>query len=99
MSDASTWPSGVLTGRAGRLCRDRGSGMLLSSPIKSDYAMTTGVVTAHLPKELAEERRRETLAALEDVDCGRVAEHAEVQAWAADLARVKKFRASSKRSD
>jgi len=47
--------------------------------------MTTRVVTAHLPKELAEERQRETLAALDEVDSGRVVEHAEVEAWAAGL--------------
>ena len=70
--------------------------MLLSSLIKSDYAMTTRVVTAHLPNELAEERQRETLAALEEVDSGRTVKHAEVEAWAAGLARVKKFRASTK---
>ena len=59
--------------------------MLLSRLIKSDYAMTTRVVTAHLPQELAEERLRETLAALEEVDTGRVVEHAEVEEWAAGL--------------
>jgi predicted transcriptional regulator len=76
--------------------------------------MTTRVVTAHLPEELAkkldgladrldrprgwlvkeaveayvglaEERRRETLEALRDVDAGRVVEHGEVEAWAAAL--------------
>ena len=47
--------------------------------------MTTRVVTAHLPLDLAEKRRRETLAALEEVDSGRVVQHAEVQAWAAGL--------------
>ena len=86
--------------------------------------MTTRVVTAHLPKELAEkldgladqldrprgwlvkeaveayvglaeERRRETL---EEVDSGRVVEHAEVEAWAAGLGRVKKPKPRSKRA-
>jgi predicted transcriptional regulator len=61
--------------------------------------MTTRVVTAHLPQELAEERRRETLAALEEVDSGRIVEHAEVEAWAAGLGRPKKSRASSKHAD
>ncbi len=90
--------------------------------------MTTRVVTAHLPKELAEkldgladqldrprgwlvkeaveayvglaeERRRETLAALQEVDSGRVVEHAEVEAWAAGLGRAKKPKARSKRAD
>lgn len=89
--------------------------------------MTTRVVTAHLPQELAakldgladqlerprgwlvkeaveayvglaEERRRETLAALEEVDSGRIVEHAEVEAWAAGLGRVKKSRTRSKRA-
>jgi len=89
--------------------------------------MTTRVVTAHLPKELAEkldgladqldrprgwlvkeaveayvglaeERRRETLAALEEVDSGQIVEHAEVEAWAAGLGRAKKPRARSKRA-
>jgi predicted transcriptional regulator len=81
--------------------------------------MGTRVVTAHLPKELAEkldglagqldrprgwlvkeaveayvglaeERHRETVAALKEVDAGRVVEHAEVEAWAASLGRAKK---------
>jgi predicted transcriptional regulator len=89
--------------------------------------MTTRVVTAHLPKELAErldglagqldrprgwlvkeaveayvglaeERRRETLAALQEVDSGRIVEHAEVEAWAAGLGRVKKSRARTRRA-
>ena len=51
--------------------------------------MTTRVVTAHLPQELAEKRRRETLAALDDVDSGRIVEHAEVEAWAAGLGQMK----------
>jgi predicted transcriptional regulator len=81
--------------------------------------MSTRVVTAHLPKELAEkldglagqldrprgwlvkeaveayvglaeERRRETLAALEEVDSGRVLDHAEVETWVASLDRPRK---------
>jgi len=48
---------------------------------------------------LAEERRRETLAALEEVDTGRTVDHAEVEAWAASLGRAKKPRARSKRAD
>jgi predicted transcriptional regulator len=76
--------------------------------------MDTRVVTAHLPRELAEkldgladtldrprgwlvkeaveayvglaeERRRETIAALEEVDAGQLVEHAEVAAWADGL--------------
>ncbi|MGB7738194.1 MAG: hypothetical protein WBM03_03710 [Steroidobacteraceae bacterium] len=47
--------------------------------------MTTRIVTAHLRQELAEERQRETLAALAEVYSGRVVEHAEVEAWAAGL--------------
>ncbi len=34
---------------------------------------------------LAEERHRETLAALRDVDSGRLVEHDEVESWAAGL--------------
>jgi predicted transcriptional regulator len=70
--------------------------MLLISLTKSDYAMTIRVVTANMPKELAEEQQRETLAALEEVKSGRVVENAEVQAWAAGLGRAKKFRARGK---
>lgn len=89
--------------------------------------VATRVVTAHLPKELAEkldelaeqldrprgwvvkeavaayvglaeDRRRETYAALEEVDAGRVIEHEEVEAWAAGLTRAKKRKASAKRA-
>jgi predicted transcriptional regulator len=60
--------------------------------------MTIRVVTAHLPHEFAEEQQRETLAALEEVEFGRVVEHAEVQAWSAGLGRAKKARASRKPS-
>lgn len=81
--------------------------------------MTTRVVTAHVPVELAqkldgladrldrprgwlvkealaayvdlvEERHRETLAALKEVDTGRTVAHAEVQAWAAGLGGSRK---------
>jgi len=81
--------------------------------------MSTRVVTAHLPKELAEkldglasqldrprgwlvkeaveayvglaeERRRETLAALEEVDSGRVVDHADVETWVAGLDRPRR---------
>jgi len=51
-----------------------------------------------LPKELAEKRQRATLAALKEVDSGRVVEHAEVEAWAAGLGRPKKSRARMKRA-
>ena len=86
--------------------------------------MTTRVVTAHLPRELAEkldgladqldrprgwlvkeaveayvglaeERRRETLAALEEVDSGRIVEHAEVAAWTTGLGQAQKSRTRS----
>ena len=89
--------------------------------------MSTRVVTAHLPTELAEkldgladsldrprgwlvkeaveayvglaeERRRETLAALEDVDAGRVVEHDEVEAWAQGLGGTRKSRSRVKRA-
>ena len=95
--------------------------------------MTTRVVTAHLPKELAEKldgladqldrprgwlvkeaveayvglaeerdaaaKQDDPAAALEEVDSGRVVEHAEVEAWAAGLGRAKKPKARSKRAD
>jgi predicted transcriptional regulator len=57
--------------------------------------MATRVVTAHLPQELAEKRQRETLAALDDVDSGRIAEHAEVEAWTFGLGQLKKSRTRS----
>jgi predicted transcriptional regulator len=47
---------------------------------------------------LAEERRRETLAALEEVDSGRVVEHAAVETWAAGLGRAKRARTRAKRA-
>jgi predicted transcriptional regulator len=89
--------------------------------------MSTRVVTAHLPVELArkldgladqldrprgwlvkeaveayvslaEERRSETVAALRDVDAGRVIEHTEVEAWVAGLGRTRKPKARVKRA-
>jgi len=89
--------------------------------------MSTRVVTAHLPKELAEkldglagqldrprgwlvkeaveayvglaeERRRETLAALEEVDADRVVDHAEVETWVAGLGRPRKQKARKTRA-
>ena len=45
--------------------------------------MTTQAETARLPQEPVEERQRQTRAALEEVDSGRVVDHAEVEAWAA----------------
>jgi len=48
--------------------------------------------------DLAEERRRETIAALEEVDAGRVVEHAEVEAWAAHSGKTKKRKSRAKRS-
>jgi predicted transcriptional regulator len=41
---------------------------------------------------LAEERQRETLAALADADAGRVVEHAEVEAWASALTATRRRR-------
>jgi predicted transcriptional regulator len=41
---------------------------------------------------LAEERQRETLAALKDVDAGRVLEHHEVEAWATSLTTKRRRR-------
>jgi len=89
--------------------------------------MSTRVVTAHLPVDLArkldgladqldrprgwlvkeaveayvslaEERRSETVAALRDVDAGRVVEHTEVEAWVASLGRTRKPKARVKRA-
>ncbi len=89
--------------------------------------MSTRVVTAHLPKELAEkldgladqldrprgwlvkeaveayvgladERRRETLAALAEVDAGHVVDHAAVEAWAGGLGRPRKPKARGRRA-
>jgi predicted transcriptional regulator len=39
---------------------------------------------------LAEERHRETLAALRDVDAGRMVEHAEVESWLTRLAGARR---------
>lgn len=90
--------------------------------------MTTRVVTAHVPVELAqkldglaarldrprgwlvkealaayvdlvEERHRETLAALKEVDTGRLVAHAEVQAWVVGLGGDKTPRRRAKRVD
>ena len=60
--------------------------------------MSTRVDTAQLPEELSEERRRETLAALEDVDAGRVVEHDDVEAWAQGLGGARKSRSRVKRA-
>ena len=89
--------------------------------------MTTRVVTAHVPVELAkkldgladrldrprgwlvkealaayvdraEERHRETLAALKEVDAGRIVAHAEVQAWVAGQGGGKTPRRRAKRA-
>jgi predicted transcriptional regulator len=89
--------------------------------------MDTRVVTAHLPKDLAEkldglaetldrprgwlvkeaveayvglaeERRRETIAALEEVDAGQVVEHEEVETWADSLGRAAKSKSRVKRN-
>lgn len=48
--------------------------------------------------DLAEERRRETVAALAEVDAGRVVEHSEVEAWASRLGAKKKSKARVKRA-
>jgi predicted transcriptional regulator len=89
--------------------------------------MDTRVVTAHLPRELAEkldglaktldrprgwlvkeaveayvglaeQRRRETIAALEEVDAGQLVEHAEVEAWAEGLGGARGSGARAERS-
>jgi predicted transcriptional regulator len=89
--------------------------------------MSTRVVTAHLPGELAErldalaedlerprgwlvkeaiqsylevedERRRETIAALKEVDAGALIEHSEVEAWVRGLRSARKPGARVKRA-
>ncbi len=45
---------------------------------------------------LAEERHRETLAALRDVDSGRLVEHVEVESWLAGLGGAKRGRKRGK---
>ena len=60
--------------------------------------MSTRVDTAQPPEELSEERRRETMAALEDVDAGRVVEHGEVEAWVQGLGGTRKSRSRVKRA-
>ena len=89
--------------------------------------MDTRVVTAHLPKDLAEklddlaetldrprgwlvkeaveayvglaeERRRETVAALAEVDAGQVVEHEEVETWANSLGGATRSRSRVKRN-
>ena len=89
--------------------------------------MDTRVVTAHLPKDLAEklddlaetldrprgwlvkeaveayvglaeERRRETIAALAEVDAGQVVEHEEVETWANSPGGATRSRSRVKRN-
>jgi predicted transcriptional regulator len=48
--------------------------------------------------DLAEERRRETIAALREVDAGEVVEHAQVESWAADLDKTRKRKSRAKRA-
>ena len=48
--------------------------------------------------DLAEERRRKTIAALRQVDAGEVVEHAEVESWAADLDKTRKRKLRAKRA-
>lgn len=48
--------------------------------------------------DLAEERHRQTLAALDEVDGGKVLAHAEVRDWAARLADPKKPKRRVKRA-
>jgi predicted transcriptional regulator len=64
-----------LDGLAGRLERPRGW------LVKEAIAAYVGI---------ADERQRETLEALKDVDAGRVVEHVEVEAWAAGLGQPRK---------
>jgi predicted transcriptional regulator len=46
----------------------------------------------------AERRRQETLAALKDVDSGRLMEHADVESWAAGLGQPRRTRTRVKRT-
>ena len=66
-----------LDGLAGRL--DRPRGWLVKEAVEAYVS-------------LAEERDRETRAALEEVKAGRVVEHAEVEAWAAGLGTSRRRR-------
>lgn len=70
-----------LDGLAGRM--DRPRGWLVKDAVEAYVA-------------LVEERQRETQAALDEVKAGRVVEHAEVEAWAAGLAKRRQRR---KRAD
>ena len=45
---------------------------------------------------LAEERHRETLAALRDADSGRLVEHTEVESWLAGLGGARRSRRRAK---
>jgi predicted transcriptional regulator len=45
---------------------------------------------------LAEERHRETLAALRDVDSGRLVEHAEIESWLAGLGGTRRGKRRTK---
>ncbi len=47
--------------------------------------------------DLAEERRRETIEALKEIDAGQVVEHGEVEAWAAGLGKTRKRKPSAGR--
>ena len=47
---------------------------------------------------LAEERQRETQAALQEVDAGRTVPHTTVESWAAGLGRAKRSKARGKRA-
>lgn len=64
-----------LDGLAGRL--DRPRGWLVKEAVEAYVG-------------LAEERDRETRAALEEVAAGRLLEHAEVEAWADSLAKPRR---------
>jgi predicted transcriptional regulator len=48
--------------------------------------------------DLADERRRETMAALKEVDSGKLVEHSEVEAWVRGLRSARKPRARVKRA-
>lgn len=66
-----------LDGLAGRL--DRPRGWLVKEAVEAYVG-------------LAEDRDRETRAALDEVEAGQVVEHSEVEAWAADLATRRRRR-------
>jgi predicted transcriptional regulator len=71
-----------LDGLAGRM--DRPRGWLVKEAVEAYIG-------------LVEERRRETLAALKEVDTGRFVEHTAVEAWSSTLDGARRAKARRKR--